>query len=92
MLLTWVLLGMVVAAAGVITLAVVISASVIRELLGNSDIIDDGFSAKVESKIQDGNHTIIKVNCKNKLGQSTKREIRSEKGANVSVGQTIYKK
>lgn len=91
MLLTWILLSMVVAVAGVITLTVIISASVIRELLGNSDIINDGFSAKVESKIQDGNHTIIKINFKNKQGQSTKREIRSEKGANVYVGQTIYK-
>lgn len=83
---------MVVAAAGVITLTVFITLSVIKELLRNEPSkMNNAVSATIQKKLQDGNHTVIKVNLKNSCGQTTTKEIRTDKGSSVYEGQTIYK-
>lgn len=91
MFLTWLLIGMAVAAVGVITVTVLITASVIKDLLNNNSSMNNSFSATVEKKFKDGNHTVIKVKLKDYSGNTSTQEIRSEKGASVYEGQTIYK-
>lgn len=91
MWLTWLLLGMIVTAAGVITVSVLITAAVIRELMRNNSSMSNSFSATVEKKLKEGNHTVIKVKLKDYNGNTSTQEIRSEKGASVYEGQTIYK-
>jgi len=84
----WIVAGII--AAGIITVSVVITVSIIRDLLNDSNVIEDGFSAHIERKIQDGNYTKIKVNFKNLKGNTVTKEIKSEYGADVYEGQTIY--
>ena len=91
MFLTWIILGMVVAAAAVITVTVVITAAVIRDLMHNNSSMNNSFSATVEKKFKDGNHTVIKVKLRDNSGNTSTQEIRSEQGASVYEGQTIYK-
>lgn len=82
---------MAVAAVGVITVTVLITASVIKDLLNNNSSMNNSFSATVEKIFKDGNHTVIKVKLKDYSGNTSTQEIRSEKGASVYEGQTIYK-
>lgn len=92
MLLTWLILGMVVVGAGVITLTVFITAAIIKEILRDDSVnTNNALSATVQKKFQDGNHTVIKINLKNSNGSTTTKEIRTDKGASVYEGQTIYK-
>lgn len=91
MLLTWILIGMVAAAAGVITVTVLITAAVIKELMRNNSSMNNAFSATIEKKMKDGNHTIIKVRMEDYNGNKSTQEIRSEVGASVYEGQKIYK-
>lgn len=92
MFLTWVLIGLAASALAVITVSVLITISVIREILNSGDTgLSNPMSAKIESKLRDGNHIIIKVKFKDIYGNTSTREIRSEQGANVDPGQTIYK-
>ena len=91
MLLTWILLGIAVAAAGVITVAVLITAAVIRDLMQNNSSMNNSLSATIEQKFKDGNHTVIKVKLKDYNGNTSSQQIRSELGASVYEGQTIYK-
>ena len=82
---------MAVAAVGVITVTVLITASVLKDLLNNNSSMNNSFSATVVKKFKDGNHTVIKVKLKDYSGNTSTQEIRSEKGASVYEGQTIYK-
>ncbi len=92
MLLTWLIVGLVATAAAVITVSVVITASlIIRMMREGSNGFDNSLSAHIENKIREGNHTKIKVKLSDIHGNTKIREIRSEYGANVYVGQTIYK-
>lgn len=91
MFLTWIIIGMVVAAAGAITVAVLITAAVIRELMQSNSSMNNSLSATIEKKFKDGNHTVIKVKLKDYSGNTSTQEIRSDKGASVYEGQTIYK-
>ena len=91
MYLTWVLIGLFTAAAGVITVAVFITADVIRELMRNNSQMNNAFSATIERKFKEGNHTVIKVRLKDYSGNISNQEIRSERGASVYEGQIIYK-
>lgn len=92
MLLTWVLIGLAVSAIAVITVSVVITSWVIKEILNSGDTgLSNPVSAKIESKLKDGNHTKIKVKFKDIYGNTSTREIRSDQGADVYTGQTIYK-
>lgn len=81
---------MVVAAAGVITVAVLITAAVIKELMRNNSSMQNSLSATIENKFKDGNHTVIKVKLRHNNGSTSTQEIRSDKGATVYEGQTIY--
>lgn len=91
MLLTWILIGIAVATAGVITVAVLITATVIRDLMQNDSSMNNSFSATIEKKFKDGNHTVIKVKLKDYSGNTSTQKIRSEFGASVYEGQTIYR-
>lgn len=92
MLLTWLIIGLAATAAVVITVSVVITASLIINMMREgSNGFDNSFCAQIESKLQDGNHTKIKVKLSDIHGNTKIREIRSEYGADVYVGQKIYK-
>lgn len=92
MLLTWVLIGLAASAIAVITVSVVITSWVIKEILNSGDTgLSNPVSAKIESKLKDGNLTKIKVKIKDIYGNTSTREIRSDQGADVYTGQTIYK-
>ncbi len=92
MFLTWLIIGLVATAAAVITVSVVITTSLIINMMREgSNGFDNAFSAEIESKLKDGNHTKIKVKLSDIHGNKKIREIKSEYGANVYVGQKIYK-
>ena len=92
MFLTWVLIGLAASAIAVITVSVVITSWVIKEILNSGDTgLSNPVSAKIESKLKDRNLTKIKVKIKDIYGNTSTREIRSDQGADVYTGQTIYK-
>lgn len=92
MFLTWMIIGLAVSAIAVITVSVLITVRVIKEILNSNDTgLNNPMSATIESKLKDGNHTKIKVKFKDIYGNTSTREIRSEQGADVYTGQTIYK-
>ena len=92
MFLTWVLIGLVASTIAVITVSVVITSWVIKEILNSGDTgLDNPISAAIESKLKDGSRTKIKVRFKDIYGNTRIREIRSDQGADVYTGQIIYK-
>ena len=91
MFLTWIILGMAVAAAGAIIVTVIITATVIRDLMQNDSSMNKSLSATIEKKLKDDNHTVIRVKLKDYNGNTTTQEIKSDKGATVYEGQIIFK-
>lgn len=86
-MLIWWVVGAILLAGGAILIAVTITRQVIKDLL-NSDkpgFKDSTFAKVVEKKLE-GEHTVVKV----KLSNGEQAEIKSEQGATVSTGETIW--
>lgn len=92
MILTWLLIGLAASAIAVITVSVIITVRVIKEILSSTDTgLSNPITATIESKFKDENRTIVKVKFKDIYGNTSTREIRSDQGADVYTGQTINK-
>lgn len=85
----WLLFSASVAAI-VVTVSVLITASVIKGLMQkNEGVFQNSVSAMVMKKINERGHKIVKIGLKDKFGNTKTAEIRSDVGANVYEGQVI---